>query len=142
MEHHQSGRLEEAKKLGDELIVIVATDKTVRERKHEPITPEAMRLQLIQALKPVDKAVLGQEGDPYAIIEELKPDIIAIGFDQQHDEEKIQAELAGRGLETKVVRLSECASDLNATRKLIAKVVDWYAIKQKLDNVEGPMKKI
>ncbi|MEE9489142.1 MAG: adenylyltransferase/cytidyltransferase family protein, partial [Thermoplasmata archaeon] len=32
--------LEEAKKLGDELIVVVARDSTVRKEKHEPITTE------------------------------------------------------------------------------------------------------
>ncbi len=39
--------LEESKKLGDELVVVVATDKTVRRRKHEPITPEKMRLEMV-----------------------------------------------------------------------------------------------
>lgn len=38
--------LEQAKALGDELIVIVACDKTVRSKKHEPITPEDIRVRL------------------------------------------------------------------------------------------------
>ena len=49
--------LEEARKLGDELIVVVATDKTVREKKHEPITNQEMRLKMVAALRPVDLAV-------------------------------------------------------------------------------------
>ena len=40
--------LKEAKKLGDKLIVIVARDSTVRKMKHEPVTPQEMRLQLIK----------------------------------------------------------------------------------------------
>jgi FAD synthetase len=68
--------LEEAKKLGDELIVIVARDSTARKRKHEPITPEDMRVEMIAALKPVDRAVLGYEDDMLRIIKEVKPDII------------------------------------------------------------------
>jgi len=52
--------LSEAKSLGDELIVVVATDNTVRRRKHQPITPEKMRLELVNSLKPVDQAVLGR----------------------------------------------------------------------------------
>jgi FAD synthetase len=116
--------LEAAKALGDELVVIVATDKTVHERKHHPITPEDMRVIMVQGLKPVDKAVLGHEEDPYEIIVELKPDIITIGFDQKHDASKIQDELAERGLDIQVVRLEHFDADLNGTRKIIRKIAD------------------
>ena len=74
--------LQEARRLGDELVVVVATDATVRRRKHEPIIPEKMRLELVSALKPVDAAVLGGEGDMFAVVENVRPDIIAIGYDQ------------------------------------------------------------
>ncbi|MCJ2563189.1 MAG: adenylyltransferase/cytidyltransferase family protein, partial [Candidatus Thermoplasmatota archaeon] len=37
--------LEEAKKLGDELIVVVARDSTVRKEKHDPITTEDVRCE-------------------------------------------------------------------------------------------------
>ena len=84
--------LEEAKKLGDELVVVVATDSTVRKRKHEPITPERMRLELIQNLKPVDRAVLGREGDMFEVVLEIRPDIIAMGYDQ-FDETRLEEEL-------------------------------------------------
>ena len=78
--------LKEAKKLGDELVVVGATDNTVRKRKHEPITPQDMRLEMVEALKPVDRAVLGHENDVFRTVEELKPDIIALGYDQDFDE--------------------------------------------------------
>ena len=116
--------LEAAKALGDELVVIVATDKTVHKRKHHPITPEDMRVIMVQALKPVDRAVLGHEGDPYDIIVELKPDIITIGYDQKHDVEKIRGELASRGVDVQVVRLEHFDADLNGTRKIIRKIAD------------------
>ena len=61
--------LEESKKLGDELIVVIATDETVRKLKHEPVTSEQIRLELVKALKPVDDAVLGYTGDKYKIVE-------------------------------------------------------------------------
>ena len=88
--------LQEAKLLGDELIVVVATDATVRKEKHEPITPEKMRLELVQALKPVDRAFLGKEGDMFEIVKEVSPDIIVLGYDQAFDEKKLQEELAKR----------------------------------------------
>ena len=95
----------EARKLGDELYVVVATDKRVRELKHEPVTPQEMRVELVNALRPVTKAVLGKEGDMFAIVEELRPDVIALGYDQDHDEEVIKMKLKERGLEVRVERL-------------------------------------
>ncbi len=122
--------LTEAKRLGDELVVVVATDKTVRRNKHEPITPEKMRLELVQALKPVDRAVLGHERDMFKVVEEIKPDIIAIGYDQPYDEELLEKRLAERGLKVKVVRLSKYSDDLNGTRKIIQRIIDWHTQKQ------------
>jgi FAD synthetase len=128
--------LEEAKNLGDELVVVVARDSTVRREKHEPITPEEFRRDLVESLKPVDKAVLGGEGDMFEIVEELKPDVIALGFDQYHDAERIEAELKKRGLDIKVVRLTELNGDLDGTRKIIKKVVDWFSASEKLRKAE------
>jgi FAD synthetase len=118
--------LQEAKRLGDELVVVVATDATVRREKHEPITPELMRLELVQALKPVDHAFLGREGDMFEIVKEVRPDIIALGYDQRFDEAKLEQELRKRGLDTKVVRLSGYAEDLNGTRKIIKRIIEWH----------------
>ena len=118
--------LSEARKLGDELVVVVATDATVRKRKHEPITPEGMRVELVNALKPVDKAVLGREGDMYEIVAQIKPDIIALGYDQRFDRKALERELKARGLKIKVVRLGKYEDDLNGTRKIIKKVIDWH----------------
>lgn len=129
--------LEEAKRLGDELVVVVARDSTVRREKHEPITPEEFRRHLVESLKPVDKAVLGGEGDMYQVVEELKPDIIALGYDQFHDAERIEKELKERGLDVKVVRLTELDGDLDGTRKIIKKVVDWFSASEKLRQAEG-----
>ena len=128
--------LEEAKKLGDELVVVVATDNTVRRRKHEPITHEEMRLKMVSALRPVDKAVLGHEGDMFEIVQEIQPDIIALGFDQAHDEEQIAKELEKRGIDAKVVRLSQLNDDLNGTRKIIKKIIDWHMFKERMKKVE------
>ncbi len=129
--------LEEAGELGDELVVVVATDRTARERKHEPITPQEMRLRMIRSLRVVDKAVLGKEGDIYGIVKELEPDIIALGHDQAHDPEKIRKELEDRGMDVKVIRLGQLDHDLNGTRKIIQKVIDWYLFRERMKDVEG-----
>jgi len=130
--------LKEAKKLGDTLCVVVATDNTVRNLKHEPVNPEQIRLDLISELTIVDEAYLGYENDIYTIVEEIKPDIIAIGYDQIHNEEKINDELKKRKLSAKVVRLSEykCGSDLDGTRRIIQKIISAYEFQKKMEQIE------
>jgi FAD synthetase len=129
--------LQEAKKLGDELVVVVATDKTARRLKHIPVTAQEMRVEMVAGLKPVDKAVLGYEDDRYKIVNELKPDIIALGFDQKHDEEQIKTDLKKIGMDVKVVRLKPFEHDLDGTRKVIRKVIDWYIFQTRMKEIEG-----
>ncbi len=115
--------LEQAKALGDELIVVVACDMTVRSKKHEPITPEDMRARIVNSLKPVNRAIIGKEGDIFETVKEVRPDIIVLGFDQNFDEEKLMRDLKAHGLEhIRVVRANEYADDLNATRRIIDKI--------------------
>jgi FAD synthetase len=118
--------LREAKAMGDELCVVVACDNTVRRRKHEPITPDKMRAELVNALKPVDRAMVGEDGDRYRIVLELHPDIIALGYDQDFDEGILEKDLRDRGLCVKVKRVSQCSEDLTGTRKIIQKVIDNF----------------
>jgi len=129
--------LEESKRLGDELVVVVATDNTVRRRKHEPITPESMRLELVAAMKPVDRAILGKEsGDMFKVVEELKPDIITVGYDQPFEPVEMEKELLSRGLNVRVVRMSHLDHDLDGTRKIIEKVIQFHELSKKLKEVE------
>jgi len=129
--------LEESKKLGDELMVVVATDNTVRRRKHEPVTPEKMRLELVASLKPVDKAVLGKEtGDMFEIVRELKPDVITLGYDQPFTEQDLEKELAKRGLKVQVVRMPHLDHDLDGTRKIITKIIEFHEAELRLRKVE------
>ena len=129
--------LEESKKLGDELVVVVATDETVRKRKHEPITPQKMRCELVASLKPVDRAVLGKEGgDVFDIVREVKPDIITVGYDQPFEPQALEKALADRGMHVKVVRLPHLDHDLDGTRKIIQKIVEFHAMDKKLKELE------
>lgn len=96
--------LEEAKKLGEELIVIVAREKNVK-HKPKPVIPEEQRRRVVEALKPVDKAILGDKDDIFRPIMELKPDIIVLGYDQHFDESWLEEELKKRGLNCRVVRI-------------------------------------
>ncbi|MFH1100908.1 MAG: adenylyltransferase/cytidyltransferase family protein [Methanobacteriota archaeon] len=132
--------LREAKKLGDKLVVVVATDSTVRRLKHEPVTPQDIRLNLVKELKIVDKAFLGHEDDMYKIVEEIRPDIIALGYDQIHDETQIQTELKKRKIVAKIVRLQKYkgGEDLDGTRRIIGKIIAAYEFQKQMERIEKP----
>ncbi len=116
--------LTEARQLGDELVVVVARDQTARRLKRQPYLPEHIRREMVAALKPVDRAVLGSTTDIYQTVVDLKPDIIALGFDQRWNEVEIAAECARRGVPAKVVRLSELRHDELATRRIVERILE------------------
>lgn len=99
--------LEEAKRLGDELFVIIGRDVNVKKQKRTPIIPEEQRLKMVSALRIVDKAMLGSEKDMYDPLYSIKPDIVAIGYDQDFDEDKLERGLRERGFQSKVIRIKK-----------------------------------
>lgn len=96
----------ESKKLGDKLVVIIARDSRVKEKKGLYFD-ENDRKEMVEALKPVDKAILGSEGDIYSTVKKVDPEIITLGYDQKHEEEKVR-EMAEKatGHEVNVERIS------------------------------------
>jgi FAD synthetase len=96
--------LSEAKALGDELYVIVARDSMIK-HKPKPIIPEGQRLEMMQSLRIVDKALLGDEQDMFRPLREIKPDIVALGKNQFFSETEIEAQLRAHGIKAKVVRV-------------------------------------
>lgn len=116
--------LEQARKLGDELVVVVARDQTARRLKGEPYVPEHLRRQMVEGLKPVDRAVLGSTTDIYQTVVDLKPDIIALGYNQLWNEKEVASECARRGVPVKVVRLAALAHDDLATRRIVARILE------------------
>ncbi len=109
---------------GGELIVVVARDRNVRRLKgREPIVPEESRRFIVESLKPVDKAVLGSEGeDLLEIVCEIKPDVVALGYDQPFDEEALKQTLHARGLRVEVVRLPKYNATPDSTSEILSRV--------------------
>jgi FAD synthetase len=102
--------LQGAKKLGEELVVVVSCDSVCQNEKRISINSQQNRKLLVAALKPVDRVVIGYEGDKYKIITELKPDVLVLGYDQPHAPTEIEKELKSRKCETKVIKLSRYTS--------------------------------
>lgn len=115
--------LQRAKELADRLVVVVARDSSVRKERGEVILPEEQRREVIQALKPVDEALIGYEDDKYRVIEEVNPDIIVLGPDQEEDEGKLAYELEKRGINAKIVRMPRLSTgELHKTSKIVRKI--------------------
>ena len=116
--------LEEARKLGDELVVVVARDQTARRLKHETYVPEHVRREMVEALKPVDRAVLGSTTDIYETVVRERPTVIALGYDQVWNEEEVARECARRGVPVKVVRIGALRHDELATRRIVDRILE------------------
>ena len=88
----------EAKKLGGCLVVVVARDGTVKEvKRQQPLNNENERVKNLQKLGIADKVVLGNPGDKLRVVEDEKPQIICLGYDQTFFTDKIKERLGQRG---------------------------------------------
>ena len=119
--------LEQARALGNHLTVVVAHDDTVRARKHEPVTNHDLRKRMVEGLKPVDAVIIGNPPDVsiFEILPKVNPDIIALGYDQEHAEDSIKQKLQelGHG-QINVTRVDGLSDDLDGTRKIIARILE------------------
>jgi FAD synthetase len=100
--------LKAAKAQGDVLVVVVATTSTAMKIKkdREIYHDENTRRELVASLSFVDWAIIGKEGTLYDTVEYVKPDIIALGYDQAHSEKDISDNCKRRSLNVRVVRLN------------------------------------
>lgn len=101
--------LEEARQLGDVLIVGINSDQSVRRNKGEerPIVPESERAELLAALRCVDAVVVFDEQTPHAILSAIQPDVLVKGADWGPDNIVGRDVVEARGGRVVRVQLSE-----------------------------------
>jgi FAD synthetase len=77
--------IKEAKALGDKLVAIVARDSEVEKIKGKlPINNEVLRINALLKVEDIDQVFLGDaEQGTYKIVQEVKPHVIFLGYDQQ-----------------------------------------------------------
>lgn len=125
--------LEEAKKAGGEnaeLIVIVARDHTVKSRKGKnPVMPEDQRRALVESLKVVDEAILGLENFSIEkVIEKIKPDVIAVGHDQDGIEREVQKAIKEKNFDIQVAKIGRFGKrELDSSSKIMRKIVEYFS---------------
>ena len=108
--------LNAAKELGDVLVVVVATDKTaMKMKKRKPLHDQKLRKQLVNSLSVVDLCVIGNEDDIFKTVEFVKPEIIALGYDQVHQEKFITDGCKRINLDAKVARLQSPIPEISSS---------------------------
>ena len=109
--------LNAAKKLGDILVVVVATDNTaVKMKKRSPLHSQEQRQELVRALTTVDLCLIGQEDDIFGTVNRVRPQIIALGYDQAHQEKFITEGCKRIRLDSKVARLESPIPDSSSSK--------------------------
>src|SRR3989338_4631729 len=111
--------LSEAKKHGNKLVVVVARDETSEKIKgKKPLHNEKERLEQIRSLEIVSEAVLGRRGNIFDIVEEIKPDVICLGYDQKVQKQELEEELKKRGVKADVVRIGSYMPNVYKSSKM------------------------
>jgi len=109
--------LNSAKSLGDILVVVIATDKTAEKmKKRTPLHDQNQRRQLVNALSVVDLCLVGHEGDIFKTVDRVKPEIIALGYDQIHQEKFIIDGCRKINLNVKVARLQSPNPEISSSK--------------------------
>jgi cytidyltransferase-like protein len=113
--------LTQARGLGNTLVVVVATDQSVERNKgRPPATGQALRVGLVSSLRQVDLAVPGNKGSIYDILVRIRPDVVALGYDQHHNGEEIVREAAKRGVAISTARLGSPIPDVKTSKILMS----------------------
>lgn len=83
--------LNELKKLGDELVIVIARDDNVERIKgRRPHFSEAERKAAIEKTGLADKVVLGHESDFHKVLHDHEPDVLGFGYDQRVNIDQLQ----------------------------------------------------
>lgn len=113
--------LEQAKEYGD-LTVVIARDKTAEKVKSKkPKHSEQERKKEVENLKLANEVLLGMLDDKYKVIEDVNPDVVALGYDQKTFTEHLEGELKKRNIKAKIVRLKPYKEDKYKSSKLNSK---------------------
>jgi FAD synthetase len=111
--------LEKAKKLGTELHIILARDNTIKKVKGQlPKYNQKQRLKHLKDLKITNNIHLGYEKDYFKVLDDIKPDLICLGYDQRSFTKDLEKELKKRNLKTKIIRIPSYKPEIYKSSKL------------------------
>ncbi len=110
---------QQAKKYGNFLITVVSRDVRAEEiKKKKLLHTETERKKFLDAIKYIDRTMLGDKYDVYKNIKKIKPDVIVLGYDQVKFTQDLKKKLQEFGLSTKIVRAKAYQSKNMKTHKI------------------------
>jgi rfaE bifunctional protein nucleotidyltransferase chain/domain len=123
--------LQEAKRLGDRLVVGINSDNSVRQLakgSDRPIVPAEQRAEVLAALTCVDYVTIFDEPDPLVLIRALKPNILVKGGDWPTDRIVGKEFVEAQG---GLVRSIPLIPNISTT-KIVEKILAQYPLKSPL----------
>lgn len=98
---------EQARTLGEYIVAVIARDDTVKKIKgHYPCYNERQRAKNLKNSGLVDKVILGSVGDKHEVIRKIRPDVIALGYDQFAFTYQLEKFLIDEKMNTQIERLT------------------------------------
>lgn len=114
---------QQARKHGNYVIAVVARDVRAEEiKKKKLVHNEKERKKFLEAIRYLDKVVLGDKKDVYAMVKKMKPNTIVLGYDQYQFTEQLKEKIQEFGLKTKVVRAKAYKQENFKTSHIRAKL--------------------
>lgn len=114
--------LAQAKKFGNNLIVVIARDQTVtRVKGKTPLNKEKGRKEVIKQSGLANVVVLGGLKNMYGVISRYKPNVICLGYDQNIFTEELQTFISESKMKTKIIRLKSFKPEIYKTSKILNK---------------------
>jgi len=106
--------LQQAKKLGYLVVVVSHKDKIKLEKNRDPREEDAERVTKVKELNIADEVILGESGNEFNILQKIKPDIIALGYDQ-----KIPEPLKNKVKKYKIITLEPFKPEIFKSSKIV-----------------------
>lgn len=109
----------QAREYGDRLVAVVSRDKTTLDVKgNAPFHSHEERKLILSELRSIDEVLSGNTQDVYEVISDVRPDVIALGYDQKVFVDMLADKITEFGLETEIVRLSPYKPNERKTSKI------------------------
>ena len=113
--------LQQARQLGDLLIVGLNSDDSVRRLKgpHRPVVPMRERAAILSSLAGVDYITIFDEDTPLKLIDSLKPDILVKGDDYTKDEVVGREIVESYGGKVELIKLVKGVSTTSIIERIV-----------------------
>jgi len=99
--------LKKSKEVGDYLVVVVANNRTARLTKKYPVLDQEKRKKNLEKLGIADRVVVGDEKDFMKVVRKEKPDVIALGYDQEMSESELRKKLKKEEIDCEIIRIRD-----------------------------------